>query len=62
MVKMPEGEILRKAIRWVSEEREQHPQRPLITLIEEAGKQFDLSPKDCDFLVHFFTSAQDANE
>ena len=55
-VKMPEGEILRKAILWVSEEREGgKKKKPLIELIEEAGKNFDLSPKDCDFLLHFFT-------
>jgi hypothetical protein len=54
-VKLPEGEILRRAIQWINEEREGKGEKPLITLIEEAGKNFDLSPKDCDFLIHFFT-------
>jgi hypothetical protein len=58
-VKLPEGEILRKAILWISEEREEKDGKPLITLIEEAGKNFDLSPKDCDFLIHFFTGDKD---
>ncbi len=54
-VKLPEGSILRKAVRWISEQRESAPGASLVTLIEEAGKNFDLSPKDCDFLIHFFT-------
>jgi hypothetical protein len=54
-VKLPEGEILRRAIQWINEEREGMGKKPLITLIEEAGQNFDLSPKDCDFLIHFFT-------
>ena len=54
-VKLPEGSILRKAVRWISEQRESAPGASLVTLIEEAGKNFDLSPKDCEFLIHFFT-------
>jgi len=61
-IKMPEGEILRKAIQWISEERESDPKQPLITLIEKAGKNFDLSPKECDFLIHFFTGAKEQAE
>jgi hypothetical protein len=53
-IKMPEGEILRKAIQWISAQRESVPGRPLIQLIDEAGKNFDLSPKDGEFLLHFF--------
>jgi hypothetical protein len=56
---LPEGELLRKAIRWISEKRESAQKQSLIDLITEAGKQFDLSPKDCDFLIHFFTGAKD---
>jgi hypothetical protein len=61
-IKMPEGEILRKAIQWVSEKREAEQKQPLIALIEEAGKNFDLSPKDCDFLIHFFTGDKESSE
>lgn len=52
---LPEGELLRRAIRWISEQRAAAPSVPLIKLIEEAGRQFDLSPKDCNFLVNFFS-------
>jgi hypothetical protein len=31
--------------------------KPLVELIDAAGKKFDLSPKDCEFLGHFFTKA-----
>jgi hypothetical protein len=62
VIKMPEGEILRRSIGWVNEKREQKPGTPLITLIEEAGQQFDLSPKDCDFLLQFFTAPKNGNE
>jgi hypothetical protein len=52
---LPEGELLRRAIRWISEQRELVSPPSLIQLIEEAGKHFDLSPKECNFLVNFFT-------
>lgn len=56
---LPEGEMLRRAIVWISEQRELVQKPSLIELINEAGKQFDLSPKDCDFLIHFFTEAKE---
>jgi hypothetical protein len=52
---LPEGELLRRAVRWISDQREANPEAPLIRLIEEAGRQFDLSPKECNFLFNFFT-------
>ena len=51
---LPEGELLKRAIRWISEHRQLTPSVPLIQLIEEAGQQFDLSPKESNFLVNFF--------
>ena len=57
-VPLPEGELLRRAISWISERRELVPKPPLAELIDEAGKRFNLSPKDSEFLVHFFTTAQ----
>jgi len=61
-VPLPEGEMLRRAVRWISEQRELGTKRPLAELIDEAGKTFDLSPKDCEFLIHFFTEAQAQKE
>ena len=56
-VKLPEGEILRRTIQWINEQQELIPKPPLIELIEEACKRFDLSPKDGDFLIRFFTGS-----
>ncbi len=49
----PEGEDLRKAVKWVSEERKFSPGKNLKQLVEEAGLKFDLSPKDQEFLARF---------
>ncbi len=61
-VPLPEGEMLRKAVRWISEQRESVPRLPLAELIDAGGKRFNLSPKDCEFLAHFFTTDQKQNE
>jgi len=50
----PEGEELRKAVKWISENREFSPGKKLKDLIDEASLKFDLSPKDEAFLFRFF--------
>ena len=55
---LPEGEQLRKAVRWISEEREFRENAVLSKLIEEASIKFDLSPADADFLMRFFTEEE----
>ena len=52
----PEGEDLRKAVKWVSEERKFNPDKTLQKIIEEACIKFNLSPKDGDFLARFVKS------
>jgi hypothetical protein len=51
---LPEGEQLRKAIKWISEERVDNPGASLFKLIGDASLKFDLPPKDAEFLMHFF--------
>ena len=46
----PKGEELRKAVKWVFEERKYNLSRKLKDLIDEAALKFDLSPKEADFL------------
>jgi uroporphyrinogen-III decarboxylase len=46
----PQGEDLRKAVKWISEERKFNPNKKIKALIEEACIQFDLSPLIADFL------------
>lgn len=52
---LPEGEQLRRAIKWISDQRLDNPEAKLFRLIEEACLKFDLPPKDEEFLMHFFT-------
>jgi len=49
----PEGEDLRRAIKWISEMRQEEPDKSLTRLVEEAGAKFDLPPKDQEFLYRF---------
>jgi hypothetical protein len=51
---LPEGEQLRKAIRWISEERQERKDANLAKLINEACIKFDISPTDAEFLMRFF--------
>lgn len=53
MTIQPEGEDLRKAVKWISEERKFNQEGSLVKLIEEACLKFDLSPNDADFLARF---------
>lgn len=48
---VPEGEILKKAVKWVSEERKRKPEKKVEKLVEEACMKFDLPPKDAEFLM-----------
>jgi hypothetical protein len=47
----PEGEDIRRAVKWISEERVSNPQKKLSELIDEACLKFDLSPMDEEFLA-----------
>jgi hypothetical protein len=51
---MPQGEDLRKAVKWISEERQSSPAKNIAKLVEEASVKFDLSPADGEFLFKFF--------
>lgn len=49
----PQGEKLKKAIKYVSEMRQNDPDVNLVKLVDEASLQYDLSPKDSEFLTRF---------
>jgi hypothetical protein len=52
---LPDGEDLRRAVRWVSTNLQEHDDRPVVKkIVQEAIFKFDLSPKDADFLITFF--------
>ena len=44
------GELLRRALRWISERRRMDASANIAQLIDEAGRQFNLSPKDQEAL------------
>ena len=48
---LPEGEGLRRAVRWISEQKDHSA-----TTIQEAARRFDLSPADEEFLLRHFRS------
>lgn len=50
----PKGEKIRQAVKWISEMRKDEECRPIFLLIEQAALQFNLSPKDEEFLRCFY--------
>ncbi|RLB11365.1 MAG: hypothetical protein DRG27_01330 [Deltaproteobacteria bacterium] len=56
---MPEGEKLRKAVKWISAERQSGNDEPLMTLIEKAALLFNLSPKEEEYLRIFYEQKGD---
>ncbi|HJV34514.1 hypothetical protein [Geomonas sp.] len=51
---LPEGEDLRRAVKWVSGHLLDDPDHPLQPLIQEAVFKFDLSPRDAELLISFY--------
>ena len=50
---LPDGEDLRRAVKWISGNLQDDPDQPVQKLVHEAIFKFDLSPKDADFLIGF---------
>ena len=46
----PQGDHLRNAVKWISEQRKDNPEASLQSLVEKAGVMFNLSPKDVIYL------------
>ena len=51
---LPDGEDIRRAVKWVSLNLQENPGQPVGPLVQEAIFKFDLSPRDADFLIMFF--------
>lgn len=51
---MPQGEAIRKAVRWIAAQLEENPGKPPLKLVHEAVLRFDLPPKDAEFLMEFY--------
>ncbi len=53
---VPKGDKIRKAVKWISEETQLHPEKDRKEIVLEAERIFDLPPKDCEFLQRKFLS------
>jgi len=51
---LPEGEDLRRAIKWILTNLQEQPDEPVFSMIEEAVFKFESFPKDGEFLINFF--------
>jgi hypothetical protein len=49
---LPEGESLRRAVRWISDRFRDDPKAGFGKLINEAAIRFDLSPLEVEFLMN----------
>lgn len=51
---VPEGEKIRKALKWISDKRLEGKEKSISLLIQKAGLTFNLSPKEEMFLENFY--------
>jgi hypothetical protein len=52
---MPDGDDLRNAVKWVSANILESPGEPVQPIVQQAIFKFDLSPKDAEFLISFYS-------
>ncbi|MCF6247088.1 MAG: hypothetical protein L3J69_06970, partial [Desulfobacula sp.] len=57
----PRGEKLKKAVKWISEKRKENPDVNPSKFVDDAGFQFDLSPKDSEFLLRLIRNDDHPN-
>lgn len=50
----PDGEEIRRAVKWVSANLQDNPRQSAMPLVQEAIFTFDLSPKEAEFLTKFY--------
>jgi hypothetical protein len=55
----PQGESVRKAVKWISEECKENSDAVISILIQQAAAKFNLSPKDEEFLMAFYSKGCD---
>jgi len=46
----PQGDKIRKAVRWLSDMCREHPEKSRAALVKEAEIRFDLTPRECAYL------------
>lgn len=55
MTLIEHGELVRRALEYVQEERCRRPDAPLSSLLDEAGMRFNLTPLDAAQLARLFS-------
>jgi len=50
----PKGEKVRQAVKWISSERMEDPEKKLTALLRDAALRFNLSPREEAFLFDFY--------
>jgi len=50
----PKGESLRRAVRWISDQRLANPHADIKAIVNEAGLRYNLDPPDQEWLWHAF--------
>jgi hypothetical protein len=53
---MPQSELLRRAVAYVSEERGDNPGKRLSEILDDASMRFNLSPLDSEALYRLFSN------
>jgi hypothetical protein len=57
----PVGEAIRRAVKWISGELQENPNRSYQKLVNDAVSRFDLSPIETEFLKEFYHSSKTGN-
>ena len=51
----PQGEKIKKALKWISEMVGEQPEKSREQILRDAEVRFDLSPSECEFLDNNFS-------
>jgi len=57
---LPEGEDLHRAVKWVSANLRENPERPVRQFVQDAIFRFDLSPRDAEVLAGFYRESKES--
>ncbi len=55
---LPQGEELRKAVKWISDKKQYESETDLHKLIQQASLKFNLSPKEESYLERFIKASE----
>ncbi len=59
---LPEGEAVRNAVKWISDECKENKDSKINLLICQAAAKYNLSPKDEEFLRAFYSKKKIAEK